>query len=243
MKIIDVTYDGSAILTVRGPKFTAADANEMFMWNFIGIPPDCYPGVWFEIVKDGNQSPFGPFVTLEQRPSFVIASGKNSQAVGIYKYTAFITRAVSESEDRAPPSPLAFTDGLSIGISPEVLVKLDSKSLKLVVVPKKVHIYTGMTVTWNFDDLLPLPEIWCPWIKFAGPLEKASTQPKNLYFGPFTCLSFSRSKVIGSGNQGVKGTYNYLAQQVAGVGGKILRLSSPDPGVDDEGDPPGGAGG
>ncbi len=78
-----------------------------------------------------------------------------------------------------------------------------------------------------------------PRVEFLNsPRPAAARERPSAPLGPFSALIFSGNTVWGSGDAGLRGTYNYQATALRQSTGEVVWASSTDPVIDDQREPP-----
>lgn len=244
--VVEVRYDPALRALVLSQedqsRITLAGPEDRVQWLVTGCPNDCYPEVRF-LAENLQNSALGPFHGLRASASYVLSDGVLGEAGTVFPYVLEVKRIIGSG---SPPSEtVAMLDGLevvqgspftsgglAVTVSPE-----GEKGLK--VEPQRVRIYSGGTVTWSFEGLAQTAA-WIPQVEFfAAPQASYQQNPRS---GPFTALCARGDQVVGSGNNGVQGEFGYVVSLLDAVTGGTLRSKIKDPGMANEGDPPGGAG-
>ncbi len=246
LKVIEFFYDGHSLSLVdeTEERVVIDEDVERVQWLVSGAPNDSTPRIDFLVGEDEKQPwALGPFLGLRQNQSYVISDGlRGGKRTYGYRLSLVKQRA---SEDE-PSEIVASTGDLALvkdtrrkttGIT--IIVRPDGEG-GLKVEPEQVERYSGDTVSWVFKGIAESPT-WLPRVEFYSVPEES--RQLNRHFGPFTSLYQQEDQVIGSGTNGVVGDFGYVVQVVDATTGSPLRSAIVDPGVGDQGDPPGGAGG
>lgn len=244
--VVEVRYDpAEGILALSQPEQSRIELTgpqDRVQWLVTGCPNDCYPEVRFQV--DGSQpSALGPFNGLRASASYILSDGIVGAAGVAYPYVLQVKKIAgsgsqpSETVAELPGLEVLQTtaethDGLSVTVSP-----LGGGRLK--VDPEFLHLLSGDSVTWTFEGLSEDPS-WSPQVVFFSAPEGSLQQ--NPRFGPFTSLCTRGNQVVGTGNNRVLGNFGYVVSVVDAASGGVLRSKIKDPGMANDGDPPGGAG-
>lgn len=243
---ITVKYDATdGILKIEPTKkrglILAANTSPVhsLVWNFEGIEglvaAGWSPGIKFVLAPQDELPQYsGPFINLTRTTSSVIASGNTGQ-VGKYAYSAIL---------KPPPKSISpdieSTRAHLYNEVPErtlavVKVTVPAEGL-LQVEPEDVAFTFGQSILWEVVNERQERGKWYPRLIFVdGP------SGMNAHFGPFTSMDTRDGAILASGSaQQGQGKYKYLFQMVSVESGEVQFESSPDPTVDDEGDPTGG---
>ncbi len=241
---VTIVYDGKS-LTVNHPEGFEVRSGDSVEWTFLGIPNTAVPQI--ELMggpEDGPKGALGPFTGLIQRRSRILAQGNTGIPSEHYAYHAYVVdidgkqlvksdRCSLVNSAKAPE----FVDEIEVAME-----KKPSGELTLKVSNNLNVLRSGSILTWSFRVPKSITkEPWVPEIRFSN-----HDRPLNHFFGPFmslTVLAVPNSeetddrvmKVVGTGNSGIRGSYNYTAAVVAVGDGKRLAVVSPDPVVDNRG--------
>jgi hypothetical protein len=197
------------------------------------------PGITIDGASGGGYT--GPFADLCQSPVGVLGAGNSGQQQ-IFSY-----RAVLNPPEGGGESPI-YSDYARLDnrittpdSSPSIEVRrVAGTERELELVPQVVNLTAGQTVRWKVVDVIP-EEIgsWFPRVVFFS--DRQPPENPHPAFGPFTSLERAGETVIGAGNNRVAGAYNYRFEIVS-ADGTVHFESTPDPTLDNEGDPTGGGG-
>lgn len=236
---IDVTYDvETGLLTVEQEQVTIAapaegDATPSVLWRFDGIDEllrqGYVAGIWFA------ESEYGPFTNLCNWPTEVAGCG-NDGVSGTQRYEAVLVPPGGEALIQSQPCQL--TNQVSVEQadgSPVVSVTVvDGDSPLLEVHPQSVGRLKGQSLIWRVVGDVPV------WLANSYPRVVFSDGPvgSSASFGPFEGWDRFEKTLIGAGQGGEPGVYSYRFQLVSFDDGRVVIQSSPDPTVDDRGEPP-----
>jgi hypothetical protein len=239
---IIVTYDATTTrLTVESEKLTLpADTSPIhsLVWFFDGVEPmvaaGWLPGIEFASEDEKTTRYAGPFTNLCCTSSSVIACGNVGQS-DTYRYRAVLKPAAGSGlqEIRSEPAHLDNQVKEPTAAAIQVRRHPDHENL-LQVSPQDVTLVTGQSILWEVDEeLRDIPD-WYPRLVFVdGPVGM------NSHCGPFASLDTRDQGILGAGSSGQGPTlYNYVFQMVNLEDNTVRFESSPDPTIDDEGDPP-----
>jgi hypothetical protein len=237
---IKVTYsDGQ--LTIEDPRDLELNEDtptiHSAVWNFEGIDDlaaTYHPGLEFEgpssVTEQGTKLYSGPFIDLGHTPTSIIACGNNGKP-GRFSYRAILEDPKSGSIIRSANQG-KITNQVK-GEKPAIIkVFFVSEKEPLRVEPETVTLTSGQSLLWEVVEKPEDIAEWYPRLLF---------EEGNPYFGPFGTVT-TRDKTIlgtGSGSGSEPASYGYRFQMVSVEDGQVLFASSPDPIVDDEGDPTG----
>lgn len=245
LHVIELEYDAAlgtlSLVDAGDAALSITRSTDRVQWLVGGCPNDCYPRIRF-LTGEGDVA-MGPFNGLRQSPSYLISDGLLGKAGMVYPYEISLVQSGTSAEQ---PSTVAATLG---GLTLVKAAEGESTGLKLVVTPQgddglrvepeEATIYTGDSVRWVFEGLEDEPS-WLPRVEFYRAPE--GSRQLNRHFGPFTSLSTQEAEVVGSGNNGVLGEFDYVVQTIDAATGEPFRSKIKDPGMGNDGDPPGGAG-
>ncbi len=244
--VVEVRYDPAlgvlALSQEDQSQIVLTGPEDRVQWLVTGCPNDCYPEIRF-LAEDPQGSALGPFNGLRASASYVLSDGVLGEVGTVYPYVLQIKRiAGSGSSPSEPVEELpglevrqdssVTSGGLAVTVSPE-------GEGRLKVEPEYLYFRSGDTVTWTFQGLAQTAS-WIPQVEFfAAPQGSYQQNPR---CGPFTALCTRGNQVIGTGNNGVLGEFGYVVSVLDAATGGTLRSKIKDPGIANEGDPPGGAG-
>ena len=209
------------------------------VWMFEGIEAKVaagwLPRIEFEVMPpSGNSYYSGPFLCLGTTPSRVIASGNTGVA------SDFTYRAVLEpppemvtgnpSEPPIRSAEAVITNAMTEEKPAAIQVHHQGEGQLLEVEPREVTLIAGQQMTWEVVGTPSNMSQWYPRLLF--------TNAENPFLGPFSSLAVNNSTLVATGSGKEVRVYNYLFQLVDLVDGQPIVESSPDPTIDDEGDPP-----
>ena len=97
------------------------------------------------------------------------------------------------------------------------------------------------TVVWDFTAV-PFSRGWFPIVDFIGGEGMAYDDIINMHFGPFSAITYTPNKVVGTGHGKVPGEYHYRVAMANISTHRMAFKSSPDPVVDYP-EPPSSGGG
>lgn len=246
---INVTWTpGDEYLKVEPKQVDLAGPLDHWIWDFYGIPNNYFPQVQFLTDPQGEtRGPYGPFQSLCQTCWRIIGSG-NTGVVGSYPYEVLMTPALADASNEAPPSirsnprdQLAVTNNDPKRTLQDIQVTLEDTpdGPRLVVVPEMVCLISGQSITWRFDGISGVADPWYPSIEFIDVPEGVV----NIHLGPFSSMQQFDTRVVGLGNSFFPGQYGYIAVLKHETTHGVIHLSSKDPAIGNEGNPPGGGGG
>ena len=205
------------------------------VWYFEGIEDlvaaGYYPSLEFEESESVTATMFsGPFIEMGRTPSSVIACG-NDGIQKIYHYRATLIEQNSGRVIRS--QDLCSIDNQVSEQRPAVArVIFVAENEPLVVEPDTIRLVTGQSILWEVVEAPSEIADWYPRLDFSE---------GNPYFGPFTSLETRDKSLLGAGSGTDPRLYNYRFQMVSTDNDQVLFESSPDPELDDEGDPSGGS--
>lgn len=222
----------------------AADTSPIhsLVWKFEGIEglvaAGWAPAIRFELAPEDKIPRYsGPFINLTRTTSSVVASGNTGQR-GKYTYSAILKPPIGSLQ---PPTEIALREIRSAHA--HLFNKVPERTLAVVKVtipktgllqvePENVTCTTGQSILWEVVNASEEFGMWYPRLLFIdGPTGM------NSHLGPFTSLDTRNQGILASGSAGQPGKYKYLFQMVSVESGEVRFQSSPDPIVDDEGDP------
>ena len=208
------------------------------VWYFIGIEAKVengwLPGI--EFLKPQEQglglelpSSFGPFRELCTTDSRVIVSGNNGIRA-TYPYRATLRRLVDDKPLHSASARLKNT--VSRQKPAAVQVDWDAAKDSFQIEPQEVTLSAGQPLRWEVNTVVAPKnkELWHPRLHFCD----RNTNP----CGPFGGLATTDQSLVAVGYRPQLHPCRYRFQMVKIVDGFELRESSPDPTIDDEGDPP-----
>lgn len=175
----------------------------------------------------------GPFINLTRTTSSVIASG-NAGKSGSFRYRAMLQPPSSSDlpEIRSSEARL-FNQVMEATPSVIRVRRCQQNKQVLLVEPEAVTCTAGQAILWEVIDSPTDIGKWYPRIAFVdGPAGM------NSHLGPFTSMDTRNESILASGSSGHTGQYKYLFQMVSVEDGRVRFESSPDPTIDDEGEPP-----
>lgn len=246
---IHVRYDSSnGVLKIQPATQTdlvlAPDTSPIYSvrWLFEGIEglvaAGWIPGISFTLDPTNKGSQYtGPFINLTKTKSAVIASG-NTGASGRYRYRAALRPPIGSTLPKIQTTEARLFNQVAELTPSVVKVKVppDNQGF-LQVDPEYVTCTAGQSIFWEILGAGDEIGEWYPRLYFQdGP------DGMNSHLGPFTSLDTRSKTILASGSGGQPGQYKYLFQMVSVDGGDVRFQSSPDPIVDDEGEPPGAEG-
>ena len=213
------------------------------VWGFEGVEglvaAGWAPGIRF-VLGPGESVPLysGPFTNLTRTTSSVIGCGNTGQG-GKYTYFAILKPpAKSDLSEIHTERAQLFNE---VQQQEEAVVRVsmppgDCGGL-LQVEPQAVTYAAGQSIRWEVVDAPEDLRKWYPRVVFVdGP------DGMNSHLGPFSSMDTANRGVLASGSSGRPGRYNYVFQMVSVADEEVRFESSPDPMVDDEGEPPSGSG-
>lgn len=221
----------------------AAKPGDTLIWVFRGIPEGWLP--WIEFP---DQLPYGPFPSLTVSSVAIWGTLPGGDASSREEDAHFPYRAVirtglgrhQKSYGALLRSPMADLDVQPVAPAQiEVVVTYDAESSELGLSPTLIKRNPGDTVKWSFqipEDVLE-PGSWLPRIDFFRFDGSTGAQPANLSLGPFTSLAHGLTTVVGMGNTPSPGIYSYTAVVIHQETGSVQLKSTPDPVIDDRGEP------
>lgn len=237
-----------ASLTVR--------PGDVVIWQFFGLTREWYP--WIRLLQDSlGATGTGPFETVSQSSDAIWGTVRETDGSSTgpkeYGYRAsvrILEGLGAEQMYASVNSSLACfrVDGTAAMKTEEtpVIVHAGIEGGQLVVAPddQQISIYGGQSIRWTFP-----PEIGgspsdpvLPRVQFLAYQALGTTaEPIDLRLGPFTTMTYDELSVTATGYaQNTPGAYNYRLLAVRESDGEIVWASSPDPLVDDRGEPPPG---
>ncbi len=208
------------------------------LWNFLGadswVADGWIAGIRFEL-DDGSATPSysGPFTNLCSTGSTVIACGNNG-GPGSYRYRAVLEPPPGLGEKPIISGAAALDNEISEVRSGTIRVQPNpARPQELLVSPQDVSLVAGQCLLWEVLEAPADIPAWHPRLDFDG-----GPEGMNPYFGPFTSLDIRNTSILGSGGaSGEPRKYSYRFQMISVEDGSLLFESSPDPTIDDEGDP------
>lgn len=238
--IVTYTPDQSPELTIETEKLiliSETPAIHSVVWDFVGVEglleSGWCVGIRFQL-QDGTETPkySGPFLNLCTSGRSVIASG-NDGGPGTYAYRAVLQPPPSSSSSTLRSEAAILENEVSEVRSAAIEVRPNpGRAGELLVSPEAVTLVPGQTLHWQVNEEPAQIAEWYPRLIFeSGP---AGMNP---YCGPLASLDTRDRSILGSGNADVPGRYSYRFQMVSVEDDSVLFESSPDPTIDDEGDP------
>lgn len=242
---IRVTYDADGDKLTIDPDYLRlphdAPAIHSVVWDFVGVDRKVaegwLPHLEFLPLHPGGLTPYsGPFLTLCRTAlaigTRIVSCGLNG-VPGEYRY-----RAVLE----APPhlesicSREARIESEIFEPRPkEIQVRRSPDDPNMLEVrPQDVSLIAGQPLEWRIEENLVLADRWYPRLLFSP----SPYQPYHPYLGPFTSLDVTQKSIVATGSGHQPGKYKYRFQLISWEDGTVKLESSPDPIIDDEGDPP-----
>lgn len=248
LHVIEMGYDSGTQTLVLADgtlsHLSLADAGDRVQWLAKGCPNDCYLRLRF-VVHGVQVAALGPFSGLRQSQSYAISDGLLGAANEVYLYRVALVRPGVSGE--SPDEVVAETEELTLvkevadestGLT--ILVRPDPNDARnLTVEPEDVRIYSGDSVQWVFKGMAQAPA-WVPIVRFFSSPD--GSRQLNRHFGPFTSICNEEDRVVATGNNRIMGDFGYVVETVDVATGKPLRSKIKDPGMGNDGDPPGGAG-
>lgn len=241
-QVVNVEVDLATQKVEVSPQQLAVKAGDRVIWKFFHVPVEWTPSIDFD-----GADPLGPFGSMMQSPGAVWGEVGEIAKDEVLAYRPKLTFGLNDD----PTTPASFVYGpvgSLLGRSPsygfnrtfKIVLETGPDGESLRVDPQIVTIHDGDVVTFDFDlgSVIEAEEI-VPQIIFKSFQGDASEQPPNLAFGPFTSLACSTRRIVGMGNNGIKGFYTFSARVVWRTNGVVRWVSSVDPTVDNMGPPPG----
>ncbi len=219
---VELTDDTSAIYAVR---FLFAGVEDKIAQGY-------QPSLQFDSQpKEADKTLYsGPFQTLCHTPSSVVACGNNGWR-GEFRYRATLENPSGGSLEPITSNEAVLVNHATVEKPAVVEVRRAPEGSLLLVEPQTVKVVPGQTIVWEVDEDLETTIEWYPRLVFGE---------GNPNFGPFRGVE-KRDRSIsatGAGDAEAPQSYSYAFQMVNLENGEIHFESSPDPTVDDEGDPP-----
>jgi len=209
-------------------------------WSFLGVAglvaAGWAPAIRFKL-EPGEVEPryCGPFTNLTCTTSSVIASGNTGKG-GKYTYRAILQPPVGSALAEIRTARACLFNQVPQPTVAVVRVSVPAGGVgPLQVEPQAVTYTSGQSILWQVDEAA-FEDIgqWYPRLVFED-----RPGSVNSHFGPFASLDTRDRSILASGSSGgPAGPYGYRFQIVGFEDGKVHVESSPDPTVDDEGDPP-----
>lgn len=248
---VRVDFDPKVPSLVVSPTEVDVRAGDVLIWQFFGLKRQWFPWIRFQLESLG-ESGTGPLEGFSQS-SDAIWGTVRQDAAGTFVYRASarvlegllkeeVAALVSSSEAR-----FRVHDSSSQSLEPfqTIVVDIDLQDGWLVVPPnqRNIPIVGGQSIQWRFPARVfgePTGAV-LPRVQFLayGSSEDVA-EGIDLRLGPFTTMTFGELTVTATGYaQKVPGVYNYRLLAVRQSDGEIVWASSPDPLVDDRGEPPG----
>ncbi len=211
-------------------------------WSFAGaeglVAAGWMPGIRFVFGPNNTVPQYpGPFMNLTCATSEVIASG-NSGESGTYRYHAMLQPPIASGLQAIRSSEARLFNQVMEPIPAVIRVAFPTGGRGLLQVePEVVTCTRGQAILWEVFDAPRDLDPWFPRLVFQdGP------EGMNSRLGPFTSLDTRADGLLASGSAGRSGQYKYVFQIVNIEDNSVRFKSSPDPTIDDEGDPPGDGG-
>ncbi len=208
------------------------------VWVFKGIEGlvahGWTPAIHFEI--DENRQPdlySGPFINLCRTRSTVIACGNNG-IDGEFRYRALL-EPPADTGQSIVPSNAGLLKNEVLEARPAVIEVHHTEGRRLVVQREQVSLCAGQSILWEVIEPPSQIPVWYPRIVFDIDRGPSETNP---YFGPFGSIDTRDHSLLATGSTDVAtGKYHYRFQMVSVADHTVLLESSPDPTIDDQGDP------
>lgn len=202
------------VVIIDPPQCDLSDLDGGVTWRFLGLP-----NTWLPVVEFDRNSPYGPFLTLQQASSLVVGRGTRGQVAGEFPYRARFfaldgAGALVRIAGLEAKGSLFVVSPMVLRTAPDVSVTiiLEAPLPVIEVHPQRVQIFDLDVVTWSFSGLLPH---WYPMVYFTG----APQQLPRPALGPFATLSLAelapeaggepQMKITAAGNVGPPGRYLY----------------------------------
>ncbi len=239
-------------LTVSPTRFEARPGDTV-IWQFFGLGRQWYPWIRFSRGSLGETGT-GPLEQIFQSSDAIwgIVGESHGARAWEYRASARVLEGLDEERCGATVSSSAAMfethDGTAGETSRDLsLIEIEVEAVgKKLVVPasqKDLRIHGGQSIQWNFppdvfaddsdDPLLPRVQF----LEYDSGSETPG--PLDLRLGPFTTMAFGERSVTATGYaQNNPGRYHYRLVVARESDGEIVWASSPDPLVDDLGEPP-----
>ena len=230
--VVTVRYDArSQTLSAHPRRLDLGDSTDTLTWLFSGLPNELVPRVLFPSHRDAPGH-FGPFASIRCDAFRAFGQGRSHQG-GRYEYVAEVVNGVHGDTVARLDGLEIRTRGAAADPSPEIVVSRQAGG-EIIVEPRRAQVFRDQTVVWRFVgfDL----RRWMPYLRFTG----APPHLVNPYFGPFQSLGVHAGMVVGNHANGAPGRYTYEVGVRHPATGAPHECVIVDPGLDSNGDPPGG---
>ncbi len=250
---INVLLSGTTLTVETHTQVLESDdeATPGVVWIFEDI--DAYlsqgymPAIKFLGSDDGSKKYYGPFADLCQTRYMVIGAGNTGDMNTSFEYQAMLVPPEGVSgnviaSDLADPPELVNLISTSDSSPVIDVTVLNDTEYGLELEPEYVNLTAGQSILWRvgWKDSALKPAEWYPQVVFDALEDSESSFEPFRAFGPFASLSTSGGVVLGSGNNDVEGRYKYRFQIVDPASDTVKWRSTPDPAIDNEGNPTGG---
>jgi hypothetical protein len=244
--IIPVECDIANMTLKVGLPTVGIKPEDRVLWQFSGLPSAEWTP-WIEFQQDF----LGPLTDLNRNGGAIWGKcSTQPPGNGPFVYRAVIQKGQGAAWEDAVATISSSAARLTLQ-SPGIMRRFEvtQNGTELSILPLGVELQANDTVEWVFnlpESIQPgrtIPDPWRPQVSFHR--YDGSGQVANLSLGPFTNLTISSDRVIGTGNNGVNGVYFFRASRIQISDGSVVAVSSPDPAIDNRGgvgDPTGGGG-
>ncbi len=238
--LIPVTFEPANATVTLEYINTTLKPGDRVVWEFFGLSTGWSP--WIEFRSEGDGGSFlGPFTDLTQTSASLWGTCREDPALAgkTFSYRISVQKGIGLGWQSGVTVVNSSAGTLAIssddaGTPHRFTVTPSEEPLTLSVSPNEVTLKLGDTVEWVFEGIHEDVNTWRPVITFTHHQDVKGEVP-NDYFGPFTSLETSVSRVGGIGNTRVDGFYHFQVSVVKVGSGEILRISSGDPVIDNRG--------
>lgn len=241
---VKVEFDPSSFTLRVSPDQLFLIPGSLVLWEFSQLPDGFFPWIRFE---DTSLRTFGPFPAISQLSQSLLAEVPAAAPAGQFVYRLLLrsrtgSRAkaghatiwsaeqsltISSAQARTtPPIVEVSASGSELALSPQ-----------LVVLSSAADVLVGFTFAHNIlEDGGGFLE---PRIEFTDYAPNGGGRTRQSPpLGPFSALIFDGNTLWGTGDAGLRGTFNYQAMALRQSTGEVVWASSPDPVIDDQREPP-----
>lgn len=229
---ITVTFDGEELTVEPESLELATDTSPIHSvaWTFKDVEDRVAAGWLVKIVFEPATSHptlySGPFVSLSTTRARVIACG-NAGILETFRYRAVLEPPAGEQSYLSAAATIV--NHVGEARQPVIEVRSVDGGPELEVFPREVSLIAGQPLRWQVVEPPRAIGLWTPRLLFD------SGHP---YLGPFGSLDVADAEITAYGSGQKPSRYGYEFQMASVEGGNVLARSSPDPTIDDEGDPP-----
>lgn len=260
-QVIQVRYHPETLRLTLYPASVVVRPGDHVSWQFDLLPPGFVPWIRFH-PKRKSPDQLGPFASLAQTASTIWGTVPDPGVEEMsFQYRAAVQARWGAGRIDEPASLFSETATLTVR-RPLRLPKQDSedevewpRTIRacvtpyrdsedvLVIEPSMITIFNGDKVVWEFAEGILSHNLG----PLVGRVDFTQFSPSRgsdgtaIYerLGPFTSMDHAPRLVIGSGSAGhPPGAYRYKVSAVRQATNEVVKASTPDPVIDDLGEPP-----